>query len=286
MNQLLTSLDELLGTRQMAENVLNWIPNAASAAGILFAYWVVWGLVRRSVKYAALRANLDRTALDFLLTILKYAILSLGVVMALGRLGINTTSLLASIGIAGITVGFAAKDVISNMISGLFIFWDRPFVLGDLVEVGGHYGRVESITMRSTRVVTPDGKMLAVPNSVVINTTVASYTNFPHLRIDIPFAVAVQENLGRVRSILLSMCHQNISLLDEPAPAVIVTDLNDYNVGMQLQVWLDDEEQHIVVRQQLYEQVFEALRKAGVDMPFQTLSLTSVEIERPTTMQD
>ena len=87
------------------------------------------------------------------------------------------------------------------MISGLFIFWDRPFVIGDFVEVGGQYGRVESITMRSTRVVTSDGRMLAVPNSLVVNTTLASYTNFPHLRLDVSFTVGVTENLQRVRGL-------------------------------------------------------------------------------------
>jgi small conductance mechanosensitive channel len=83
---------------------------------------------------------------------------------------------LASLGIAGLTLGFAAKDTLSNVISGLFIFWDRPFVVGDLIEMDGKYGRVEDITLRSTRVVTPDGKMLAIPNSAIVNSSVWSRT--------------------------------------------------------------------------------------------------------------
>ncbi len=104
------------------------------------------------------------------------------------------------------------------MISGVFIFWDRPFVIGDLVEVDGHYGKVEDITMRSTRVVTPDGKMLAIPNSTIVNTTVASYTNFPHLRLDVGVTIGVNEDIGRVRPILLSAAGSDNDFLAEPAP--------------------------------------------------------------------
>ena len=197
---------------------------------------------------------------------------------ALGKVGINTASILTSLGVAGLTIGFAAKDALSNMISGIFIFWDRPFVIGDFVEVGGQYGRVESITMRSTRVVTPDGRMLAVPNSTVVNTTVASYTNFPHLRLDVAFTVAVTENLGRVREIALRLCQGNDQLMTDPPPVVVVTALNDYNVAMELRVWLNDEKQHIAARHSLRETLFEALRTAEVDMPFETFAVAPVEL--------
>jgi small conductance mechanosensitive channel len=252
-----------------------WLPQGLWALLILLAAWVLWRLVRQALGLAARRADLDPTAANFLLTLLKYLILSIGVVMALGRVGVNTASILASLGVVGLSLGFAAKDALSNMISGLFIFWDRPFVLGDLIEVGGHYGRVDRITMRSTRVVTPDGKMLAVPNTIVVNSIVASYTNFPHLRLDIPFTVGVEENLARVRQIVLSECARDGLFEMEPPPRVVVTALNDYNVAMELQVWLADEKQHIPVRHQLRERLFEALRSAGVDMPFQTLTVRS-----------
>ena len=100
-------------------------------------------------------------------TAVKYTVLTVGVVSALGQVGINTGSLLASLGIAGLTIGFAARDALSNIISGIFIFWDRPFVIGDLIEVNSQYGRVDRITLRSTRVVTVDGRMLAIPNAAM-----------------------------------------------------------------------------------------------------------------------
>jgi len=135
-----------------------------------------------------------------------------------------------------------------NMISGTLYLLDRPFVLGDLVEVGGIMAALKAITMPIQRgVVTPDARCLAsqqkkkkIPIQVVINYNrcfLIPISSPPQLIFRLP--LAVQENLGRVRSICLSMCHQNISLLMN-RPAVIVTDLNDTNVGHALQVWLDD----------------------------------------------
>ncbi|MEO6446838.1 MAG: mechanosensitive ion channel family protein [Gemmatimonadaceae bacterium] len=280
MNTLASRLQEMFDARNVIDRFLLFIPSLLAALIIVFMFWVLYRVARSAAAVAIRQAKLDPTAADFVQTILRYVILTIGFVTALGKVGVNTTSILTSLGVAGLTIGFAAKDALSNMISGIFIFWDRPFVLGDLVEVGGQYGRVESITMRSTRVVTPDGRMLAVPNTTVVNTTVASYTNFPHLRLDVPFTIAVTENLGRVRDVALSVCRDDDKLMSLPPAAVVVTELNDYNVALQLQVWLDDEKQHITARHALRERLFEALRDADVDMPYETLTLAPVEVRQ------
>lgn len=249
-----------------------------AAAAILLVFYVGWRLARRGANVVIRRASLDPTAASFLQTVIKYLLLTIGLVTALGKVGVNTASILTSLGVAGLTMGFAAKDALSNMISGLFIFWDRPFVIGDLLEVGGEYGRVDNITMRFTRVVTPDGRMLAVPNSTVVNSTVASYTNFPNLRLDIAFTVAVGEDLGRVRRSALAVCSDDPGLMTTPPPEVVVTALNDYNVALELRVWLKDEKRHVPARFALRERVFEALRASGVDMPYETFALAPVEL--------
>lgn len=278
MAEFWAELQDLIGATGMLDKFLGWLPSLLSAVIIMALFWAIWRGLYRAANVVIRRAKLDPTAADFLQTVLKYTLLTIGAVTALGKIGINTASILTSLGVAGLTIGFAAKDALSNMISGIFIFWDRPFVIGDLVEVGGEYGRVESITMRSTRVVTPDGRMLAVPNSTVVNTTVASYTNFPHLRLDIAFTVGVGENLPRIRQLALDCCREDGQFMTEPAPVVVVTALNDYNVAMELRVWLDDEKQHVAARHGLRERLFEALRAASVDMPYETFALAPVEL--------
>jgi len=239
-------------------------------------FYALWRVLQRALHSAAVQQRLDATTGSFVQTALKAAVLTIGLVQALTVLGIDTAAVLTSLGIAGLSIGFAARDALANLISGVLIFWDRPFVIGDLVEVEGHYGRVERITLRSTRIVTVDGRMLAVPNATIVNTTVASYTNFPHLRLDVDVSIGLAERIDRARALLLELVQQDRAFLAEPAPRVVVRVLGDYAITLQLQAWLDDEKTHVAKRFELRERAFEALRAAGVEMPYETIQLAPV----------
>ena len=120
--------------------------------------------------------------------------------------------------------------------------------------------------------------MLAIPNTEIVNSTVASYTNFPHLRLEIDITLAVREDLGKARRALLELLHRDERFMRKPEPEMVVKALNDYNVAVQFRVWLKDERTHIPVRFELRERAFEALRTAGVDMPFETLQIEPLKV--------
>lgn len=252
-------------------------------AVVLAAFYFAWFLFSPVLKMVFKRSRTNEMTSTFLATLSKYTLLIVGLVTALDSMGIKVGAVLASLGIAGLTIGFAARDSLSNVISGLLIFLDRPFVIGDIVEIEGFYGRVEKITLRSTRIITSDGKMLAVPNTEIINKTVASFTNFPHLRLDIKVTIGVNEDIEKTRQILFNLLENRSEYLEEPPPRVVVTSLNDYNVAIELQVWLKDERAHIEKRYKLREEVFNALHAAGIEMPFETFSITPVQV---TSFQD
>lgn len=277
---ILARLAELFNAETLGAQAAEIFTDLAVGVIVFAAYFVVWLLVRLVLRNTLRRSSLDRTSAMFLETAVKYTLLIVGFVSAMSAAGINTTSLLASLGIAGFTIGFAAKDAFSNLISGFLIYLDRPFVIGDLVEIEDFYGRVEQITLRSTRIITSDGKMLAVPNADIINKTVASYTNFPHLRLDVPVTIAVSENLGRVRQELLTVVEADPDYMTDPAPRMVVTALNDYNVEVELQAWLHNEREHVVKRSELRERVFDRLNRAGIEMPFETLQLQPLEVRQ------
>jgi len=256
----------------------DFLANLIVGAGTFLAYYLAWRILDAVARAVSARFEPDETTREFGLTVLKFLVLAFALVNALAAVGVNTASLLTSLGIAGLTIGFAARDALSNLISGLLIYWDRPFVIGDLLEVGTHYGKVSRITLRSTRVITPDGRMLAVPNTEIINSTVASYTNFPNLRIDVGFTVGVHEDLGRVRDLLLALVGDDDAYMDRPAPVVVVTALHDYNVAMELRAWAHDERRHIELRTALREAVFDTLRDARIDMPYETLRIEAQAI--------
>jgi small conductance mechanosensitive channel len=245
---------------------------------ILAVFYLLWRIVRAMLS-SRIASRLDRTSAAFAETVIKFCIFGIGVLTALGAAGIKTVTLLGSLGVLGLTLGFALRDTLSNIISGILIFIDRPFTINDLIEIDDNYGRVEKITLRTTRIVTVDGKMLAVPNAVIMNKTVTSYTNYPHLRIDISVTIAVTENIDRARAILLSLVREDSDCMEIPKPEVVVTTLNDYNVVLELRVWLENERQHIQKRLELREKMFNALTDAGVQMPYETIQLAPHKVE-------
>lgn len=251
--------------------------NLGSGLLVFGFFYALWRISSR-ILMPRLQMRVDRTNAAMFETAFKVFVLSLGLLAALGTAGVQTTAVLTSLGVLSLTIGFALRDSLSNVISGFLVFMDRPFTIDDLVEVDGQYGRVDRITLRTTRIVTNDGRVLAVPNALVMNKTVISYTNFPHLRLSIEFTVAVTESLDRVRTILMGLVQSNPAFLAEPPPRMVVVSLNDYNIALELQVWLDDERQHIQQRFDLREAVFTALTSAGVNMPLQTIQLAPMQV--------
>jgi small conductance mechanosensitive channel len=274
-DSIIKRLVEIFDPQTLGDKIGELLAGLIVGLVVVAVFILLERIVRRISNPVIERTGLDETAQSFVRTIVRYTVVIIGILAALSAMGINIDSLLASIGIAGVTIGFAARDAFSNLISGLLIFLDRPFVIGDLVEVNDNYGHVDQITLRSTRIITSDGKMLAVPNNEMINSIVASYTNFPNLRLDIPVTVGVEEDTEEVRQLLLDVVRGDEDFMEDPAPRVVVTALNDYNVAMELQVWLKNERRHVEMRSQLSEKIFHTLNAAKVDMPFETLRVLS-----------
>lgn len=278
IDSVLSRLQEIFDPGDMGEQLANGLTNLVVGFVVFLAFYIFWHILQLIMRRTLRNSTLDETSYSFVETAIRYAVLTIGVVSALDAVGINTGALLASLGIVGVTIGFAARDSLSNFISGIIIFIDRPFVLGDLVEIEDRYGRVSEITLRSTRIVTSDGRMLAVPNTEIVNKTVASYTNFPNLRLDVAVTIDVNEDIEKTRQILLGLVDGDPEYLKDPAPRVIVSALNDYNIAIELQAWLKDERQHVEMRSELREKVFNALNRAGVNMPFETIQLAPMQV--------
>ena len=278
VQSIIDRLLEIFDPQTLGTRIADLVASLIVGLVVVAVFILLERIIRRITKSVLASSHMDETARSFVNTLVRYSVVIIGILAVLSSMGINIDSLLTSIGIAGVTIGFAARDAFSNLISGLLIFLDRPFVIGDLVEVADNYGHVEQITLRSTRIITSDGKMLAVPNNEMINKTVASYTNFPNLRLDIPVTIGVHEDTQRVRALLLEIVQDDPDFLTHPAPRVVVQALNDYNVEMELQVWLRNEREHVDKRFELREKVFNHLTHTGVDMPYQTIKLEPLQV--------
>lgn len=273
MNLILDRLYSTFSYESVMDKTLKILPNMILASLILLVFFIFWKILKRTLFILFNKVNLDKTVQNLINNLTKSIIFIIGLITALSQIGVNINAILASLGVAGLTLGFAAQDALSNIISGIFIFWDKPFVIGDLIEVNGHYGRVDEITMRSTRLITVNGKMLSIPNAEILNSTVASYTNFPNLRIDIEFTVASNENLKKIRNVLFQLVENNDEYLLIPQPEVVLNKMNDYNIELIFRVWIEDEKKHIDLRNDLREKIFETLTKNDIDMPYETVSV-------------
>lgn len=252
--------------------------NALIAAITLLVFYIVYRVLKSLLAKVISSFELGKTVSSFLEMGLKYTVMIFAVITALDQIGYDITSLIAGLGIAGIALGFAAKDTLSNIVAGIFIFWDKPFYIGDLVEIEDEYGEVQNITLRTTRIVTPDGRMVSIPNQNIAANKVISYTMFPHLRLDMDVTIGVNEDIENARREMLSITKGDKRFMDEPQAVVLVQELGDYYTKLQLRVWLDDTKKHIATRAELREKIKNTLDKAKVEMPFETIEILNHKI--------
>src|SRR6266403_614797 len=273
MRTILQRLQEIFSADRIANSVAHFAPRFIIALAVFLVFYLLYRVLNFLLARVTRRAGVEPTAATFLLVAVRYVVLIVGVVLALEELGLDVTTILEGLGIVGLALGFAAKDTLSNIIAGFFLFWDKPFVIGDLIEVSDEYGEVREITLRSTRIVTVDGKLISIPNSVIVNTKVRSYTMSPHLRLDIEVTIGVNEKIAAAREAILAIVTGDERFLIDPGPEVVVITLGDCYVKLALKVWLRDPRIHIPVREELREGIKNALDSAGITMPYETIEL-------------
>jgi small conductance mechanosensitive channel len=248
-------------------------------------YRVVGGLLKNILGHAK---RLDEGVRQLVLKAFRVIIFLFAAIMILDQLGVNVTTLVAGLGIAGIALGFAARDTLENFISGITILVDQPFRVGDNIDVGDVFGTVEEITLRSTRIRTTNNEIVIFPNTSMISQKLINHTMLNTLRIEVPFGIAYKEYPQQAREVLLNLVRNDQRLHPDYPPTVVVTKLNDSSVDMKLRIFLKDPKLEIPVRLEYTEKVREALREADIEIPFPHLQLFVDEaraFERATFMQ-
>ena len=154
--------------------------------------------------------------------ILYYGVMIFGLVMAAAQLGINVGAALAGLGVVGLALAFAAQDSVANVISGIIIFWDKPFEVGDWIKVEEQFGRVNNITLRSTRIRTPRNTYVVIPNKSIIDAVLENLSQHGELRVDVAVGIAYKEDILAARRVLLEAVSGIDTVKSDPAPDVVV----------------------------------------------------------------
>lgn len=199
--------------------------------------------------------------------------LSFIALVALSQLGLNVSAVIAGLGIAGLAVGFAAQDSLSNFIAGLTILVDQPFRVGDWIKIGEMEGRVRAMTLRSTRILTRTREIVVIPNERMVKEAVTNQSGSLPLRVDIPFGVAYKEDLDETRRVVLEVVEGDSRVVPDPPADVVVTTLNSSSVDLLLRIHVRDAALSAPLRFEYTEKVRKALGKAGIEIPFPHLQL-------------
>jgi small-conductance mechanosensitive channel len=185
--------------------------------------------------------------------------------------GINPVGLLASAGIVGIAVGFAAKDTLANLFSGVFILADRPYKLGDYVNLdSGERGKVTHIGIRSTRILTRDDIEVTIPNGVIGNAKVVNESGgpYPKMRVRIDVQCAYESDLEEVCAVLMKIADEEDLVCPYPSPRVRVRSFADSGINIQLMGWINRPEDRGRITHILYIKVHQAFREANIEIPY------------------
>jgi small conductance mechanosensitive channel len=223
-------------------------------------------LVSMSKKLLA-KAKVDGVIVYFIGAIIYGILLLVVVIAALEKLGIETTSLVALVGAAGLAIGLALKDSLSNFASGVMLIVFRPFKTGDFIEAAGVAGIVENITIFNTMLRSGDNKEIIVPNAGVYGGTIVNYSAKPTRRVDMVFGIGYDDDIKLAKEILLNMMIEDERVLEDPAPGVVIATLGDNSINFSVKPWVNADDYWPVLFD-TQEKVLLAFREANISIPY------------------
>ena len=257
-NEILNSIVALTST---------WGLKVLGAILVLVVGRIVASSVRKLVHRGGQRASLDETIVPFLSGLAYYVVLAIVFVAALGMIGIQTASLLAVLGAAGLAVGLALQGTLSNFAAGVMLLLFRPFRVGEYIEAAGTAGTVASIGLFVTTLNTPDNVQILVPNSAVWGDTIKNYAANDTRRNDMTVGIAYSDDIGKAMEIVRGLLDADARVLDDPAPLIAVAELADSSVNLVVRPWCKKED-YWGLRFDLMRGFKEALEAGGVSIPF------------------
>ncbi len=276
------NLYELIDFGALATRTVEALPRVLAAILVFLVFYLLYRVLRRPLSGLMRKAGFHESLIKLLVnSLFRYTVLILGLVMAADQLGIDVGAALAGLGVAGIAVGFAARDSLSNIIAGVLIFWDKPFQVDDWITVEDEYGKVSEITLRSTRIRTPRNTFVVIPNQTMIDSVLENHSKHGELRVDVPVGIAYKEYTYEAREVLLAAVDAVEGLSKDPAPDVVVEELGGSSVNLLVRVWIEDASRERQTFADVVEAAKHALDDANIEIPFPHLQLFLDDVEQP-----
>ena len=252
--------------------VLPWLIRLATALAIFvigrFAIRIICNLTQKSMTHR----GVDTMLSNFLITILNTLLLLIVVIAALNQVGINTSSMIALIGAAGLAVGLALQGTLANFAAGVMLILFRPFKDGDFVEAAGAAGVIEKVTIFNTIIKTGDNRQVIIPNGAIYGGTITNFSANATRRIDLVIGIGYDDDLLAAKQVIEKILGDDSRILSDPAPAVAMGELADSSVNFNVRPWVNRDD-YWPVRADLLEKIKLTFDAQGISIPYPQMDI-------------
>ncbi|MFH1934003.1 MAG: mechanosensitive ion channel family protein [Pseudomonadota bacterium] len=221
------------------------------------------------------KTAVDNVILDLFEKFSGIIIYTIGGIMALDAMGFNIMPFVAGAGVAGIAIGFAAKDTLSNLIAGVLLIIDRPFEVGDRIEVwsapknAATWGDVIHIGLRATKIRTTDNIVIIIPNNEIMKRDIINYTTVTkEIRVRIPIGIAYDADIKKAKELIIKTALELDWVMQEPAPKVMVRNFGDSAVDLQARIWISRPRRRMDTISHVTDRVREVFQEEGIEIPY------------------
>ena len=269
----------------LTEGLTSWamhaLPNLVAAIVILIAgYWLSGWLARQVGHVVDDLEHFEPTLRAILTQLVRYAIFVIALVAALSQLGIQTTSILAALGAAGLAIGLALQGTLANVAAGVMLLWLRPFRVGDYIDANGIAGTVKEVRLFATELHSWDGIYQFVPNSELWNTRLVNYSRLPTRLVEVKYGISYGDDVATAKRVLLDLAKSDERVMKDPEPQIFVSMLGDNAVEIALRIWAARTDYWSTLRD-LNEKGKQALEGAGFTIPFPQLDVHHHGLTQP-----
>lgn len=253
---------------RLGESAVVIVPRLLAAALVLATCWAIAASVRWLMRLIFCRIIDDLTVENLIKQVAYYAVWAVGLMVAFDALGFEAETVIAGLGLTGLALGFALKDILSNFVSGILILASRPFKVGDQIVVGDTEGSVVRIMLRATQIRTYDGREVLVPNAEVFTGRITNNTAAPVRRGNVLLYVGYGENLPRALEVVVEATGRAEGVLPDPPASVRVRDLTSSDVLVEARYWADSRRTDFMdTASSVRASIIAALKDAGVELP-------------------
>ena len=233
---------------------------------------VIIKIVRVIAQSATYKSKLDNAASTFVVSIITVVLYIALIIVLVSSLGFSTAGIIAAFSAVALAVALALKDSLASLANGVIIIFTKPFKKGDYVEINGMDGLVQDIRLFNTKILTYSNEEIIVPNSEVLGSKLINYSTMPLRRVVLAVPVPYASDIGEVRKIMLDCASAHPCVVSSPAPSVVLDAFDSSALKLSVRVWTLNEN-YWTVNNELKENLFNALREHGIEIPFDRLDV-------------